>query len=163
MAGPLHECSEANWEQVINVDLKGVWLCLKHEVRQMLQQDSGAIVNISSAADLTGFSVGLAAYVAAKHGVVGLTKSAALEYATSGIRINAVCPGVIRTAMLDHAIREGALTEDAAGRMNPVQRLGTPAEIAESVIWLCSDAASFITGHAMAVDGALTAGIPTPS
>jgi len=120
--------------------------------------------DVTSARDVAGtigISMGLAAYVAAKHGVIGLTRAAALEYATRGVRINALCPGVVRTAMLDDAIRRGILTEEEAGAATPVRRLADPAEIAQAAIWLCSDAASFVTGHAMACDGGLTAGIPT--
>jgi NAD(P)-dependent dehydrogenase (short-subunit alcohol dehydrogenase family) len=156
----LHECTEENWDHVHQVNLKGAWLCMKYELGQMLQQGHGSIVNMSSAAGTTGFARGLGAYVAAKHGVVGLTRAAALEYATTGIRINALCPGAVRTPMLDEAIQQGVLTREAADSWNPVHRLAEPLEIAEAAAWLCSDAASFVSGHAMAVDGGLTAGVP---
>jgi NAD(P)-dependent dehydrogenase (short-subunit alcohol dehydrogenase family) len=107
---------------------------------------------------MVGVSQGLSAYTAAKHGVVGLTRAAALEYATRGIRVNAVCPGVVRTAMLDDIITQGAASEEDLSAMHPVRRLAEPREIAEAAAWLCSDAASFVTGHPLAVDGGMTAG-----
>jgi len=147
---------EADWDRVIAINLTGVWLCMKYEIPQMLQQGSGAIVNTSSVAGLLGFRTG-SAYVASKHGVLGLTKTAALEYAKSGIRVNAVCPGAVDTPMMgritDHRPHRAA--KMAAGE--PVGRMGTPQEIAEAVVWLCSDAASFVTGHPMTVDGGLVA------
>lgn len=147
---------EADWDRVIAINLTGVWLCMKYEIPQMLQQGSGAIVNTSSVAGLLGFRTG-SAYVASKHGVLGLTKTAALEYAKSGIRVNAVCPGAIDTPMMgritDHRPHRAA--KMAAGE--PVGRMGTPQEIAEAVVWLCSDAASFVTGHPMTVDGGIVA------
>ncbi len=157
MAGRLHEYPEDTWDRLIDINLKGVWLCLKHEIPQMLQQGGGAIVNTASAAGLVG-SRRLSAYVASKHAVVGLTKAAALEYAADGIRINAVCPGIIDTPMMDRLIggREADYEASIPSRQ-PIGRLGTPAEIAESVAWLCSDAASLVTGLAMAVDGGFTA------
>ena len=155
---PLHESTEENWQQVLAVNLTGVWLCLKYEIGQMLESGSGAVVNVSSVAGVVGFGQGMSAYVAAKHGVVGLTRAAALEYATRGIRVNAICPAAVRTAMLDDSIRQGVVTEEQAGALQPMRRIGEPTEIAETAAWLCSDAASFVTGHAMAVDGGLTAG-----
>jgi NAD(P)-dependent dehydrogenase (short-subunit alcohol dehydrogenase family) len=156
-AAPLHEATESNWQQVLDVNLKGVWLCLKYEIGHMLEAGSGAIVNVSSVAGLKGFNLGLSAYVAAKHGVVGITRAAALEYATRGIRVNALCPGTVRTAMLDDVIKQGIVTEEQASALQPVHRLGEPTEIAQTAAWLCSDAASFVTGHAMAVDGGTSA------
>ena len=147
---------EADWDRVIAINLTGVWLCMKYEIPQMLQQGSGAIVNTSSVAGFLGFRTG-SAYVASKHGVLGLTKTAALEYAKSGIRVNAVCPGAVDTPMMgritDHRPHRAA--KMAAGE--PVGRMGTPQEIAEAVVWLCSDAASFVTGHPMTVDGGIVA------
>ncbi len=153
---PIIECSEANWDRVVSIDLKGVWLCLKYEIPQMLKQGSGAIVNTASVAGLVGFQ-GIAPYVAAKHGVVGLTKTAALEYAKSGIRVNAVCPGVIDTPMVQRAFGQSPQMAELAAAAEPIGRLGKPEEIAEAVVWLCSDAASFVTGHPMTVDGGLVA------
>ena len=157
MAGRLHEYPEDIWDRVIDINLKGVWLCLKHEIPQMLQQGSGAIVNTASGAGLVG-SRQMSAYVASKHAVVGLTKAAALEYARDGIRVNAVCPGMIDTPMVQRLIGgRDAEYEATIPVRQPIGRLGTPEEIAESVTWLCSDAASLVTGLAMAVDGGLTA------
>lgn len=150
------KCTEEEWDRVIEINLKGVWLCMKYEIQQMLKQAGGAIVNTASVAGLVGFQ-GTPAYVASKHGVVGLTKAAALEYATSVIRINAVCPGVIRTPMIDRIVAARPQMEEVYTAMHPVGRLGEPEEIAEAVVWLCSDAASFVTGHAMVVDGGLVA------
>ena len=154
--GSLLECSHENWARVIAVNLTGVFLCMQYELRQMIVQGGGSIVNIASVAGLVGYP-GLPAYVASKHGVVGLTKTAALEVATRGIRVNAVCPGAIRTAMLDNAIRQGVMTEAHAASLQPVGRLGLPEEIGEAAAWLCSDKASFVTGHAMAADGGFVA------
>ena len=151
---PTADCTEDNWDCVISVNLKGVWLCMKYEIPQMLQQDSGAIVNTASAAGLVG-ARGIPAYVASKHGVVGLTKTAALEYARAGIRVNAVCPGVIRTPMVERLMGARPRAEARLRELEPVGRLGTPEEVAEAVVWLCSDAASFVTGHAMSVDGGM--------
>jgi NAD(P)-dependent dehydrogenase (short-subunit alcohol dehydrogenase family) len=149
------EYPDARWHQVIAINLTGVWLCMKFELQQMLTQGRGAIVNTASAAGLVGL-VGNAAYVASKHGVVGLTKTAALEYAQHGIRVNCVCPGYIQTPMTAPGMQD----PDRMARMiasEPVGRMGTPEEVAEAVVWLCSDAASFVTGHAMAVDGGYVA------
>jgi NAD(P)-dependent dehydrogenase (short-subunit alcohol dehydrogenase family) len=146
---------EDGWDRLMGVNLKGVWLCLKFEIQQMLRQGSGAIVNTSSVAGLTG---GIsAAYCASKHGVIGLTKHAALEYAKQGIRVNAVCPGVIRTPLLDRAIAARPEWATAFLAAEPIGRFGTPEEVAEAVVWLCSDAASFVTGLAMPVDGGFVA------
>jgi NAD(P)-dependent dehydrogenase (short-subunit alcohol dehydrogenase family) len=150
------DCTEENFDRTIAINLKGVWLCMRAEIAQMLKQGGGAIVNTASVAGLVGFQ-GLPAYVASKHGVVGLTKTAALEYAKSGIRINAVCPGVIQTPMLERLFQSGPQAGEAIAAMEPVGRLGKPEEIAEAAVWLCSDAASFVTGLPMAVDGGLIA------
>ncbi len=145
------------WDEVINVNLKGVWLCMKFELPPMLAQGKGAIVNTSSVAGLVGGRVSGAAYAASKHGVVGLTKVAALEYAKAGIRVNAVCPGIIRTPMVGRLLDDHPEAEAGFVAVEPVGRLGTPEEVADVVLWLCSDAASFVTGHAVAVDGGYTA------
>jgi NAD(P)-dependent dehydrogenase (short-subunit alcohol dehydrogenase family) len=151
------DCSDENFDRVIAVNLKGTWLCLRAEIRQMLRQPGGgAIVNMSSVAGLVGFA-NLPAYVASKHGVIGLTKSAALEYATQGIRVNAVCPGVIHTEMIDRVTGRDPAVERQFINLEPMGRMGTPREIAEAALWLCSKAASFVTGHALTVDGGLVA------
>jgi NAD(P)-dependent dehydrogenase (short-subunit alcohol dehydrogenase family) len=146
------ECSEENWDRVMDINLKGVWLCMKYEIEQMLKQDGGAIVNCSSIAGLTGFP-GIPAYTASKHGLLGLTKSAALDYATRGIRVNAVCPGVIRTAMIDRFTGGSREAEEQLVSGEPMGRMGTPEEIASAVLWLCSEGAGFVTGHPLVVDG----------
>ena len=148
--------TEANWDRVLAVNLKGVWLCMKYEIRQMLAQGGGAIVNTASGVGLIGIRGG-GAYVASKHGVVGLTKTAALEYAKSGIRVNAVCPGVIQTPMVERITRQYPRAAETMAAAHPIGRTGNPEEIAEAVVWLCSDTASFVTGHAMAVDGGYVA------
>ena len=149
------EYPEERWHQVIAVNLTGVWLCMKYELQQMLRQGSGAIVNTASGAGLVG-SRGISAYVASKHGVVGLTKTAALEYAQQGIRVNCVCPGYIQTPMTERGLSDPEQKAQIVSR-EPIGRVGTPEEVAEAVVWLCSDAASFVTGHAMAVDGGYVA------
>jgi len=151
------ECTEENWDKTISINLKGTWLCMKYEIPFMLQQGKGAIVNCASVAGLIGFP-GLPAYVVSKHGVVGLTKTAALENAKKNIRINAVCPGVIHTDMIDRITGQDKEVEKQYINMEPVGRMGNPGEVAEAVMWLCSDAASFVTGHSMPVDGGWIAG-----
>lgn len=153
---PLVEQTEQDFDRVIKVNLKGVWLCMKYEIRQMLRQQGGAIVNASSVGGLIGVQ-GMSTYAASKHGVIGLTKSASLEYAQAGIRINAVCPGWIRTPMVEKVLSADPQFEAQILKREPVGRMGNPEEVAEAVVWLCSDAASFVTGHAMAVDGGLVA------
>ena len=154
---PLHECSEETWDRVLSINLKGVWLCMKYEILQMLKQGSGAIVNTASIMGLVGSWSGTVAYNASKHGVVGLTKTAALEYATAGIRVNAVCPGYIHTPLIEAALTSNPALEAQIVARHPVGRMGKPEEIAEAVVWLCSDAASFVTGHTMTVDGGYVA------
>ena len=149
---PIVECSEENWDRTLNINLKGVWLCLKYEIAQMIKQGSGSIVNISSTMGLVAFE-SIAPYVASKHGVIGLTKTAALEYAKSGIRINAVCPGNTHTHIIDRVMAVSPEIIETLIDSTPVGRLAQPDEIAEAVIWLCSDAASFVTGHSLVVDG----------
>jgi NAD(P)-dependent dehydrogenase (short-subunit alcohol dehydrogenase family) len=154
---PLHECTEETWDRVLAVNLKGVWLCMKYELIQMLKQSSGTIVNTASIMGLVGSWSGTAAYNASKHGVVGLTKTAALEYATSGIRVNAVCPGYIHTPLIEEALTSNPALEAQIITRHLVGRMGRPEEIAEAVVWLCSDAASFVTGHTLTVDGGYVA------
>ena len=150
------ECTEENWDRVLAVNLKSVWLCMKHELPHLLARKRGAIVNCASVAGLVGFA-GIPAYVASKHGIVGLTRTAALEVATQGVRVNAVCPGVIDTPMIDRFTGGRADAKTAMLTMEPVGRLGRPEEIADAVLWLCSDRASFVTGQAIAVDGGFVA------
>jgi NAD(P)-dependent dehydrogenase (short-subunit alcohol dehydrogenase family) len=152
---PAAQLEEAEWDRIVNTDLRGVFLCLKHEIPLMLKQGGGAIVNTSSGAGVKGFK-GQAAYVAAKHGVVGLTRAAALDYASQNIRINAVCPGIINTPMMDRFTGGTAAGREIVIAQEPVGRMGQPEEIANAVLWLCSDAAPFVVGHAMVVDGGQT-------
>jgi NAD(P)-dependent dehydrogenase (short-subunit alcohol dehydrogenase family) len=153
------EQPEADWDKTIGINLKGVWLSLKYEIQQMLKQgDGGAIVNMASVAGFIG-SVGLATYSASKHGVMGLTKSAALECAKSGIRVNAVCPAVIETPMAERLFGADAETEKRMVGMHPIGRFGTPMEVAEAVVWMCSERASFMTGQSIVLDGGFLAGV----
>ncbi|GIS94992.1 MAG: short chain dehydrogenase [Dehalococcoidia bacterium] len=147
---------EEDWDRVMAINLKGVWLCMKAEIPQMLKQGKGAIVNTASIAGLVGLS-GTVAYVAAKHGVAGLTKAAAMEYAKSGIRVNAVCPGYIETPLIEGVFEQVEGYKETLESRHPLGRLGQPDEIASAVLWLSSDAASFVTGHNMTVDGGYVA------
>ena len=155
-SAPTQDCTEENWDKTIDINLKGIWLCMKYEIPEMLKNRKGVIINCSSVAGLIGFQ-GLPAYVASKHGVIGLTKTAALENAPLGIRINAVCPGVIQTAMIDRLTGKTKEAIKQFTELEPVGRFGQPDEIANAVIWLCSDEASFVTGVAMPVDGGFVA------
>lgn len=155
-SAPTQDCSEENWDKTIGVNLKGVWLCMKYEIPEILKQGKGAIVNCASVAGLVGFA-GLPAYVASKHGIVGLTKTTALECATQGIRVNVVCPGVIQTPMIDRLTGKTKEGIERFKGFEPIGRFGLPEEIANAVVWMCSDEASFVTGHVMAVDGGFTA------
>lgn len=151
-SGLIQELSEVDFDRVISVNLKGIFFCMKYEIKQMLKQGRGAIVNCSSIAGLVGFP-GLSAYVSSKHAVVGLTKTVALENAKNNIRVNAVCPGVINTPMIERFTHSDPVAEAQLTAGEPVGRLGNPEEIASAVVWLCSDGASFTTGQALAVDG----------
>jgi NAD(P)-dependent dehydrogenase (short-subunit alcohol dehydrogenase family) len=155
---PMGEADEAEWERIIGVNLKGVFLCMKYELQQMVKQGTGVIVNISSIGGLGAPSPGLTMYSASKHGVIGLTKGAAMDYAQSGIRINAVCPAVIETEMT--AKFEANSSKEVMQfllDMHPVRRFGKPEEVASAVLWLCSDLAGFVTGASVPVDGGVTA------
>jgi len=158
---PIIEQTEEDWNSVIDINLKGTWLCLRAEIQQMLKQGSGgAIVNMSSVAGLMGAG-GAGIYVASKHGVIGLTRTAALEYASKAIRVNAVCPAVIETAMADRAFGDPAVSKRILAQ-HPIGRFGKPMEIAEAVLWLCSNRSSFMTGHYIVLDGGMRAG-PNPN
>lgn len=150
--GPLTECTEAEWDRILSINLKGIWLCMKYEIPQMLKIGKGAIVNTASVVGLTG-GRGFPAYVASKHGIIGLTKAAALDYGKLGIRVNAVCPGTIYTPMYERRVGNDPETMARIAAEIPLQRLGQPEDIAEAVTWLCSEAASYVTGHALVVDG----------
>ena len=152
----LHEADDDMFERVIDVNLRGVWHCMKAELARMLPDQSGAIVNIASVAGLIG-APKAAAYTASKHAVIGMTKSAAVDYAKSGIRINAICPAYTDTAMVQSAIESNPLMASIMQRAIPMGRLGQPSEIAQAVLWLCSDASSFVTGHGLVLDGGLVA------
>ena len=150
------DVSREDYDRITDVNLRGVWNCMKHELRHMREQKSGAIVNCSSIGGLIGIP-GRATYHATKHGVIGLTKSAALEYATRGIRINAICPGTINTPMVAKMLSNEPEAMKDILRVTPIGRLGEPEEIASAVLWLCSPGASFVIGHALVVDGGFTA------
>ena len=149
---PLIDFPEKEWNHVLEINLKSVWLCMKYEIPAMLKQGKGAIVNISSDAGLKP-NKGSTAYSSAKHGIIGLTKMAALEHAESGIRVNTVCPGPVRTPLVEDLCRRDPAREAWYISTVPMRRMAMPAEIAEAIVWLCSDAASYITGHALPVDG----------
>jgi NAD(P)-dependent dehydrogenase (short-subunit alcohol dehydrogenase family) len=159
---PIASCSEQNWDHVMGVNLKSVWLGMKYQIPEMLKHGKGSIVNTASVAALVAFRT-MGVYVASKHGVAGLTKTAALEYSSKGIRVNAICPGVIRTAMIDTFINNDPVVEKGMVSLEPIGRMGTPEEVANLTLWLFSDASSFVTGAIIPVDGALVAqGNPFP-
>lgn len=146
----VQDLTEKDWDRTIDINLKGIWLCMKYEIPYLLKQGKGAIVNTASIAGVVGF-VNMAAYVASKHAVVGLTKVAALELAKAGIRVNAICPGVIHTPMVDRALSPEL--EKVYNAMIPMGRMGKPEEMAETILYLCSDSASYVTGQVMVADG----------
>lgn len=151
----LADCTEDTFDRIMGVNVKGVWLCLKYQLAQMVKQGGGSIVNTASVAGLIG-APKMAAYSASKHAVLGLTKSAAVEYGRKNIRVNAVCPGVIRTVMYDRAVQADPKVGATAAQMHPMGRIGEADEVAAAVLWLCSDASSFVTGHAHTIDGGMT-------
>ena len=150
------DCTEENWDRTLGVNLKGVWLCMKYEIPAMLEHGAGSIVNCASVAGLVGFR-NLPAYCASKGGVVELTRATALEYSDAGIRVNAICPGVIRTPMVERVTAGNPEVEAQYMALEPIGRMGEPEEIADAALWLCSDRSSFVTGHALAADGGLVA------
>jgi NAD(P)-dependent dehydrogenase (short-subunit alcohol dehydrogenase family) len=151
------DLEQADWDRTLAINLTSVWLCMKYEIKQMLSQGRGSIVNIASGAGLVAVPFA-SAYVASKHGVVGLTRAAAIEYTKLGIRINAICPGFIRTPMALKSITDTpGLTEEIAAAQMPIGRIGEPREIADAVLWLCSEHASFVVGTAVPIDGGYTA------
>lgn len=152
---PMAEITDDEFDRTVAVDFRGVWNCMRYEILQMLKQGGGAIVNTSSQGGVTGFP-GQAAYIACKHAIIGLTRTAAIDYAAKGIRINAVCPGATRTPMAEELIRRNPALEKELVHDIPAGRLGKPEEIANAVLWLCSPQASFVDGHALLVDGAFT-------
>jgi len=159
---PIIRQSEEEFDSTMNVNLKGVWLCLKYEIKQMIKQGlGGAIVNMASISGLVG-AAGAAAYSASKHGVIGLTKSAALETARSRIRINAVCPGAVETSMADRLFGAPQVHKYVLS-CHPIGRFARPSEVAEAVVWMCSDSASFMTGQSLVLDGGFLAGQNSPS
>ena len=162
--GLVHEIDEQTWDRVINVNLKGIWLCMKYQIDQFLKQDSGGVIcNNASTAGLSGWNLS-PVYAATKHGVVGLTKSAALQYAEQNIRINAICPASVRTPLLEGALKENPKMEQFFLSMEPMGRMSSPEEIADVAVWICSDKSSFVTGVALPVDGGALAGLwPDPS
>src|SRR5881409_583182 len=153
---PMVEQTEANYDAIMNVNVKGVWLSMKYEIPRMLEGGGGAIVNCSSVAGVIGFP-GIGIYSASKHAVIGLTKAAALDYSAQGIRVNAVNPAVIDTEMVDRLADGMNVKKDDLTTFHPIGRLGRVEEVAEAVLWLCSSKASFVTGHSMMVDGGFTA------
>ena len=154
--GPLVEQTEANYDAIMDVNVKGVWLSMKYEIPRMLERGGGAIVNCSSVAGVIGFP-NFAVYIASKHAVIGLTKTAALEYSAQGIRINAVNPAVIDTEMVDRFVVGLNMKKEDLATFHPIGRLGRVEEVAEAVLWLCCARASFVTGHSLLVDGGFTA------
>jgi len=153
---PLVEQTENNYDAVMDINVKGVWLSMKYEIPRILERGGGAIVNCASVAGLIGFP-GIGIYVASKHAVIGLTKNAAVEYSAQGIRINAVNPAVIDTEMSDRVIANANLTKEDLSSLHPIGRIGRVEEVANAVLWLCSPRSSFVTGHSLIVDGGFTA------
>ncbi len=151
----LAESDEALYDRMMAVNVKGVWLCMRRQIAQMLRQGGGAIVNTASVAGIVG-APRHAIYAASKHAVVGLTKSAAIEYGRKGIRINSVCPGVIRTPMLERALEREPAWEQSLVALHPIGRLGEVGDVVAAVLWLCSDDSAFVSGHQLVVDGAMT-------
>lgn len=148
-----HKYPDTVWDRIIQVNLKGTWLCMKYELRQMLKQGKGAIVNTSSTAGHVGSRGRMSAYIASKHGVLGLTRTAAVEYGAKGIRVNALCPGAVQTPMTERLLGADDERLERLAQWTPMGRFGTPEEIADAAVWLCSDAASYVNGLALPIDG----------
>jgi NAD(P)-dependent dehydrogenase (short-subunit alcohol dehydrogenase family) len=157
VSGNTVDCPRSTWDAIIAVNLTGVWQCMKFEIPAMLRSGGGAIVNTSSGVGLIAMAA-MPPYVASKHGVIGITKVAALDYATQGIRVNAICPGTVLTPLVDEKAKQGFYNIEAMAAMAPMKRLGSTAEIAAAAVWLCSDASSFVTGVALPVDGGTVVG-----
>lgn len=154
---PTADYTSEEWDRVLNVNLRGQWLCMKYEIPEMLKRGGGAIVNVASILGTVGFA-NAPAYVAAKHGLIGLTKSAALEYSSKMLRVNAIAPGFIETPMLERAgLTTDKQAKESIVKLHPIGRLGRPEEVAHAIVWLISDEASFVTGHTLLVDGGYTA------
>ena len=149
---PAADLDEALWDRTLAINLKGIWLCMKYEIPALLASGGGAIVNAASVVGLTGRR-DTPAYVASKHGIIGLTKATALDYGKQGIRVNAVCPGTIRTAMYVRRLGDDPAIDARLAAETPLGRLGIPEDVAEAVVWLCSNASSFVTGHSLVIDG----------
>lgn len=149
--------SEEEWDRLMSINLKGVWMCMRAEIPHMLESGGGAIVNSGSISSLVGSTSGFVAYSASKSGILGLTRSAALEFASQNIRINTVCPGYIETPLWQKYIDEDSSVKDTITKRQPIGRLGTANEVAQAVVWLCSEASSLITGVALPLDGGFTA------
>jgi NAD(P)-dependent dehydrogenase (short-subunit alcohol dehydrogenase family) len=154
--GIITECPEENWHEILDINLNGVFYCMKYEIQEMLKREKGAVVNNASVSGIRGYPTN-PGYIASKHGVVGLSKAVAMEYARKGIRVNAVCPGLILTPMLEDRYNSDEQYREWVSRVQPNGRIGLPGEVAEAVLWLCSDAASMIVGHPLAVDGGILA------
>lgn len=151
-----NESTEDNWDEVFNTNLKGIWRCMKHELKHMLDNGGGSIINMSSTSGLVGNGFGMSAYAASKHAVIGLTKSVALEYAKHNIRVNAICPGFVETEMIDKLVSANPSLRRRFTACQPIGRMGKPKEIADAVVYLCSDDSSFMTGTNLILDGGLT-------
>jgi len=151
-----NESTEDNWDAVMNINLKGIWRCMKHEIKYMLENGGGSIVNMSSTSGLVGNGFGMTAYAASKHAVIGLTKSVALEYAKQNIRINAICPGFVETEMIEKLVAGNPAFRRRFTACHPIGRMGQPKEIGDAVVYLCSEDSSFMTGTHMILDGGLT-------
>ncbi|MTD14053.1 SDR family oxidoreductase [Nakamurella sp. YIM 132087] len=160
VTGNTVECSLEHWDAILSVNLTGLWLCMKHEIPQMVSSGGGAIVNTSSGVGLLGMSH-QPAYVASKHGIIGVTKAAALEFAAAGVRVNAICPGPVLTGLTEQGLLDGKYTLDTLASLNPMKKVAYPDDISGAVAWLCSDASAFVTGVALPVDGGTVAGLPS--